>query len=250
MNKGSQNIELGEDERLDDLHRNGYKIIQNTKNFCFGIDAVLLSSYAKVMQGEKTIDLGTGTGIIPILLKAKTRGSDFTALEIQEEMATMAKRSVKYNGLEDEIKIMQGDIKGISKVIGRDIFDVVTCNPPYMTFNHGKVNEDMSKAIARHEIKCTLEDVIIESKKLLKVKGRLYLIHRPFRLGEIISKLCKHNLEPKRMRLVHPFVNKEANLVLLECIKGGNSMIKVEPPLIVYEKPQVYTQEVMDIYGY
>ena len=201
-------IELQEGERLDDLHRNGYHIIQNEKKFCFGMDAVLLSGFAKVKEGEKVLDLGTGTGIIPILLEAKTAGKHFSALEIQEESADMARRSVAYNGLEQKIDVVCGDIKEASNLFGAASFDVVTCNPPYMNNQHGLKNPDLPKAIARHEVLCTLEDVVREAAKVLKVNGRFYMVHRPFRLVEIINTLSKYKLEAKRMRFVHPYQNR------------------------------------------
>ncbi len=241
---------LKPDERVDDLHRNQYKIIQNTKKFCFGMDAVLLSGFAKVNPGERVIDLGTGTGIIPILLEAKTDGKHFTGLEIQEESADMARRSVALNKLEDKVDIVLGDIKEASARFGPASFDVVTSNPPYMNHNHGIVNPGEAKAIARHEILCSLEDVVREGSRLLKPNGRFYLVHRPFRLVEIIKTLTDYKLEPKRMKLVYPYVDKEPNMVLLECIKGAKSMIKVEAPLIVYKEPNVYTDEIYEIYGY
>ena len=240
-------FELKEHERLDDL-QNGYEIIQNTEKFCFGMDAVLLSGFARVKPRERVLDLGTGTGIIPILLKAKTPGEHFTGLEIQQECADMAMRSVAYNHLEEQITIQQGDIKEASAIFGRASFDVVTSNPPYMIHSHGLENPHLPKAIARHEILCTLEDVISEASKVLKVKGRFYLIHRPFRLAEIMGLMMKYHLEPKRMQLVYPFVDREPNLLLLVGVLGGISRIQVENPLIVYEKPGVYTQEVLDIY--
>ncbi len=237
-------------ERVDDLHRNNYKIIQNTKKFCFGMDAVLLSGFVRVLPGETVLDLGTGTGIIPILLEAKTKGKHFTGLEIQTESADMATRSVAINRLEDKVDIVIGDIKEASSIFGLASFDVVTSNPPYMNHNHGIVNPGEAKAIARHEILCTLEDVIREAAKTLKPNGRFYLVHRPFRLVEIISLLTDYKLEPKRMKFVHPYLDKEPNMVLIECIKGAKSMIKVEAPLIVYKELNVYTDEIYDIYGY
>jgi tRNA1(Val) A37 N6-methylase TrmN6 len=237
-------------ERVDELHRNNYKIIQNTKKFCFGMDAVLLSGFAKVLPGEVVLDLGTGTGIIPILLEAKTKGKHFTGLEIQEESADMARRSVAINELKDKVDIVLGDIREASAIFGLASFDVVTSNPPYMNHSHGIVNPAEAKAIARHEILCSLDDVIREAAKVLKPNGRFYLVHRPFRLVEIMNTLTAYKLEPKRMKLVHPYINKEPNMVLIECMKGGKSMIKVEPPLIVYKEQNVYTDEIYDIYGY
>ena len=243
-------IDLREGERFDDLNRNGYKIIQNPEKFCFGMDAVLLSGYATAKKGERVCDLGTGTGIIPILMSAKTEGQHFTALEIQEESADMARRSVAVNGLQDKIDIVTGDIKEASSLLGNAVFDVVTTNPPYMNDMHGLKNPDLPKAIARHEVLCSLEDVVREGSKLLRPGGRFYMVHRPFRLVEIFDMMTRYKLEPKRMRLVYPYVDREPNMVLIEGIKGGRSMIKIDKPLIVYEAPGVYTPEIYDVYGY
>lgn len=237
-------------ERLDELHRNGYRIIQDKGRFCFGMDAVLLSGFAKVKPDEQALDLGTGTGIIPILLEAKTDGRHFVGLEIQEESADMASRSVAYNGLEEKIEIVTGDIKDASNIFGASSFDVITTNPPYMIGQHGLKNEEDAKAIARHEILCTLDDVLRESAKILKPGGRFYMVHRPFRLAEILSAMVQYRIEPKRMRLVYPFVDKEPNMVLIEGLRGGRSRMTVEKPLIVYKEPGVYTDEIYDIYGY
>ena len=244
------NVTCGEDERIDDLQRNGYRIIQKKKGFCFGMDAVLLSGFAQVKEGEVAVDLGTGTGIIPILLEAKTKGKHFTGLEIQEEVAEMAGRSVRLNQLENRVDIVRGDIKEASRLFGKASFDVVTSNPPYMNDNHGLKNPELPKAIARHEVFCTLDDVCREASLLLKSGGRFYMVHRPHRLAEIITALKTYKLEPKRMKLVHPFADKEANMVLIEAVRGGKSMMKVEAPIIVYREPGVYTQEIYDVYGY
>lgn len=243
-------VTLCENERLDELHRNGYKIIQDKGRFCFGMDAVLLSGFARVKQGEKVLDLGTGTGIIPILLEAKTDGEHFTGLEIQPESADMASRSVAYNDLQDKIDIVVGDIKDASQRFGASSFDVITTNPPYMIGQHGIKNGQDAKAIARHEILCDLDDILRESAKMLKPSGRFYMVHRPFRLAEIFSKMIEYRIEPKRMQLVYPFVDKEPNMVLIEGLRGGKSRITVEKPLIVYKQPGVYTDEIYDIYGY
>lgn len=237
------------DERVDDLQINGYKIIQHPDKFCFGMDAVLLSSFAKVKPGEKVLDLGTGTGILPILLEAKTQGSHFTGLEIQPESAEMAKRSVLYNSLEAKIDIIEGDIKSASQIFGKGTMDVITSNPPYMTNHHGLKNPNDAKAIARHELLCSLEDLVRETSAMLKQMGRCYFVHRPFRLVEIITLMKQYKLEPKRMRLVYPFVDKEPNMVLIEGVKGGGPQLTVEAPLIVYDEPGKYTKEIYDIYG-
>lgn len=245
-----EEIIIRENERLDELHRNGYFIIQDPGRFCFGMDAVLLSGFARVKKGERVLDLGTGTGIIPILLEAKTQGSHFTGLEIQPESADMATRSVLYNHLEEKVSIVTGDIKDASKIFGASSFDVITTNPPYMIGEHGLKNPTDAKAIARHEVLCNLDDILRESARILKPGGRFYMVHRPFRLAEIFSKMIEYKIEPKRMQLVYPYVDKEPNMVLIEGLRGGKSRMTVEKPLIVYEKQGVYTPEIYDIYGY
>ena len=228
-------------ERVDDL-QNGFFVIQDPEKFCFGMDAVLLSGFARIKKGETVLDMGTGTGIIPILLRARTEGEHFTGLEIQEECAEMAGRSVVYNELEQDVEIVQGDIKEAAEIFGAASFHVVTCNPPYMIGAHGLQNPHMPKAIARHEILCTLEDVVSQAARVLKDRGRFYMVHRPFRLTEIMNVLTKYKLEPKRMQLVYPYIDREPNMVLIEACKGGNSRITIERPLIVYESPGKYTQ--------
>lgn len=243
-----ENVKLQAGEQLDDL-QNGYWIIQSGSGFRYGIDAVLLSAFARVRPGEKVLDMGTGTGIIPILLAAKTRGQSFTGLEIQEKSADMARRSAAYNRLEERVRIVKGDIREAGAIFGPASFDVVVSNPPYMTGRHGLVNPDMEKAIARHEVLCTLEDLVRETARVLSSRGRFYMVHRPFRLAEIMGTLMKYKLEPKRMQLVYPYVDREPNMVLLEACKNGNPRITVEKPLIVYEKPGIYTRQVRDMYG-
>ncbi len=241
--------DLKPEERLDDLQVNGYEIIQHPGKFCFGMDAVLLSNFARVKKGERVLDLGTGTGIIPILLTAKTEGEKFIGLEIQEESADMAKRSVAHNGLEDRVEIIKGDIKEAATIFGHASFDVITTNPPYMIGSHGIANALDTKAIARHEVLCTLEDILRESAKLLRPGGKFFMVHRPFRLAEILSKMVEFKIEPKRMRMVHPFVDKEPNMVLIEGLRGGNSRVTVERPLIVYKEVGVYSDELLGEYG-
>ncbi len=245
-----QNNLVHEHERLDELQRNGYHIIQDPERFCFGMDAVLLSGFAKAKRGERVLDLGTGTGIIPILMEAKTDASDFVALEIQEESADMARRSVIYNQLENKINVVTGDIKDASKIFGASSFDVITTNPPYMIGEHGISCATDAKAIARHEVLCDLDDILRESARLLRPGGRFYMVHRPFRLAEIFSKMVTYKIEPKRMQLVYPYVDKEPNMVLIEGLRGGKSRLTVEKPLIVYKEQGVYTDEIYDIYGY
>ena len=250
-----RSVTLKPDERLAARQRNGYGIIQSGKNFRFGMDAVLLSGFARVKKGETAVDLGTGTGIIPILLKAKTEGKLFYGLEIQPEMAEMAERSVYMNGLEDSVHIINGDIRDIIRAEGelkslRGRVNVVTSNPPYMKTEHGIQNPEDMKAIARHEIKCSLLDVCMAAASLLTSGGRFYMVHRPLRLPEIILSLKECRLEPKRLKPVYPFLDKEANMILIEAVKDGAPECRFEKPLIVYKSPGVYTEEIYDIYGY
>ncbi len=239
---------LREGERLDDLQRDGLKLIQNPSWFCFGMDAVLLSAFAVVKEGQECADLGCGNGVIPILLAGRTEGKSFTGLEIQEDIAEMADRSVRGNGLQGRVKILAGDIRESAALFGPACFDVVTSNPPYMTGSHGLTNEAGHKAVARHELRCTLEDLIGNAARLLKTGGHFYMVHRPFRLAEIMNCMVSHRLEPKRMRLVYPYVDKEPNMVLIEGVRGGNARITVEKPLIVYKERDVYTDEVRELY--
>ncbi len=241
-------IDLLPGERIDDLQRNGYRIIQDPSRFCFGMDAVLLSGYAQAGEGARVLDLGTGTGIIPILMEAKTKAAQLIGLEIQKESAQMARRSVALNDLQDKIQIVDGDIKEAGQLFDAASFDVITCNPPYMISQHGLQNPDSPKAIARHEVLCTLEDVIKASARLLKPGGKLYMVHRPFRLAELMVVMHDYKIEPKRMRLVHPFIDHEPNMVLVEGVRGGKPRMTVDSPLIIYESQGVYTKELMNIY--
>ncbi len=243
-------VQINNDERIDDLHIKQYRIIQNPKYFCFGMDAVLLSDFAKVKEGEQVLDLGTGTGIVPILLEAKTAGRHFTALEIQGASVDMASRSVLMNGQQDKIDIVQGDIKEADRIFPLSSFRVITCNPPYMDQGAGLVNDFSPKAIARHEIFCTLEDVVRVSSRLLEVGGRFYMVHKPHRLIEIISLFKQYKLEPKRIRFVHPYKDKEPNMVLIEGIRHAKPMVRIEKPLIIYESKHRYSDEIYEIYGY
>lgn len=239
---------LGEDERIDDLQRNDYRLIQNPKLFCFGMDAVLLSTFASVGSGQRVLDLGTGNGVIPILMEAKNPGADFTGLEIQDMSFDLAKRNVQLNNLQSHMNMVQGDIKEASKIFGEASFHVITTNPPYMNENHGLVNPDSAKAIARHELLCSLEDIVREASCCLKVKGHFFMVHRPQRLVSIINTMVQYHLEPKRMQMVHPYADKAANMVLIEAIKGGRSQLTTEPPLIVYNKDGSYTEQLLKMY--
>jgi tRNA1Val (adenine37-N6)-methyltransferase len=237
-------------ERIDDLQRSGLHIIQDPGRFCFGMDAVLLSGFATAPDGGRVLDLGTGTGIIPLLLFAKTKAGEIAALEIQEESADMAARSVRLNHLEEKIHIVNGDIRETDAYFAPASFDVVTCNPPYMIGTHGLANPSDAKAIARHEVLCTFDDVARAAARMLKSGGHFYLVHRPFRLVELFETLTRYQLEPKRMQLVYPYADREPNMVLLDCTRGGNRRLTVEKPIIVYRSPGEYTDEIRDIYGY
>ena len=280
-------IELKPGERIDELQRNGYGIIQSESNFRFGMDAVLLSGFAKVKRGEIAVDLGTGTGIIPILLEAKTEGKHFYGLELQPEMAEMASRSARLNGLTEKIDIINGDICSLlpertdseikvkqetteisdseklnatenkstagsidmlKALYGR--VNVVTSNPPYMKAEHGLKNPEDAKAIARHEVKCSLSDVCEAASRLLCSGGRFYMVHRPLRLPEIISEMKRFKMEPKRIKPVYPFIDKEANMVLIEAVRNAAPECRLEKPVVVYKEPGKYTDEIYDIYGY
>lgn len=269
-------------EREVDLQRSGLRILQDPGRFCFGVDAVLLSAFCEIRAGERCLDMGTGTGILPLLLSAKTDAAELVGLEIQPESADMASRSVAMNiALRGEscggetggaktlnpaenspetaygdrpvagrVRIVQGDLREASKIFGRSSFRVVTCNPPYMTGGHGIVNPADAKAIARHEVMCTFDDVAREAAAVLVPGGRFYLVHRPTRLAELIVTLTRYGLEPKRMRLVYPRPETEPNLVLLGCVRGGKSELKIEKPLILADASGETTAEVKELYGF
>ena len=235
-------------EQIDTL-KNGYKIIQDSERFQFGIDAVLLADFAckGLKAGESVIDLGTGTGIIPLLMAKGCEAAAFTGLEVQKDSADLAARSVALNALEGRIRIINGDLKDAGKLFPRHSFNVVTCNPPYMIDAHGKGNELDALTIARHEVLCTLEDVVAAADSLLATHGRFFMIHRPFRLPEIFSSLEKHKMEMKRMRLIQPFAGKEPNMVLIEARKNAKRRLTIEPPLVVRYDDGVYTNEIIEI---
>lgn len=284
---GDAVVELRSCERIDDLQCKGYQIIQNSGMFCFGMDAVLLANYVRFKRGGRYLDLGTGTGIIPILLAAKEYGESaltreerlseldaidrkiaadrpeiervsavarpmddarFIGIELQPACADMAARSVSLNGLDGLVRIDNGDIKEVSCNYKKASFDIVTSNPPYIKGSHGLENPDAPKNIARHEVHVTLDQVVAAAEYALKPGGSFYMIHKPFRLAEIFECLHEHRLEPKRMQLVHPYIDKEPNMVIVEAVKGGNSMIKIDPPMIVYKAPGVYTEQLLATY--
>ena len=228
--------EIRPGERLDDLQIGGLELIQDPEKFCFGVDAVFLSDFVRVRPGESVLDLGTGNGIIPVLLSAKTEARHITGLEIQADTAEMARRSVAHNHLEDRIDIVTGDIKEAAELFRPAFFDVITTNPPYMLADHGIRNPDDAKAVARHEILCTLDDILRESMRLMQDKSRFYMIHRPFRLTEIMIKMHEYKIEPKRIRFIYPYIDKEPTMVLIEGVRGAKPRVTVEPPLIIYDR--------------
>ncbi len=241
-------VELLENERIDDLQFKGMKIIQNPEWFCFGIDAVLLSNYVKCKKNARIVDLGTGTGIIPILLAGKSTAREIYGVEIQDEVADMAKKSVKLNELEGRVKIINEDLKNIVGILEKNTFDIVTSNPPYMHAN-GVINESDKKAISRHEIKCNIEDVIRVASELLKANGRFFMVNRPLRLVDLLYFGRKYNLEAKKIRFVHSKLGEPAKLVLVEYVKCAKAEVKIEKALCIYEENGDYTEEVLKIYG-
>lgn len=242
-------ILLKENEKIEDLQCNGLKIIQNKKWFCFGMDAVLLTNFCDVKNNSAIVDLGTGTGIIPILLSGKRNISKAIGIEIQAEVAEMAARSVELNKLQNKIDILNIDLNEAINHLQPNSFDAVISNPPYKLNKSGLVNPNDQKAISRHEIKCTLEDVIKAAAALLKQYGRFYMVHRPDRLADIICLLRKYRLEPKQIRFVHPKINEKPNMVLIRASKYGNPELKFDPPLYIYTEDGKYTEDVYRIYG-
>lgn len=241
-------VKLLDNERIDDLHRKGYRIIQNPKMFCFGMDAVLLTAFAQVTNEDVVLDMGSGNGVIPLLIQGRYTPESVLGLEIQEANVNMSRRSVELNQLEDQIQIIQGDIKEADSLLPLSSFDVVTCNPPYMDAGKGLQNDLSAKTIARHEVLCTLEDVIRSASKVLKVGGKFCMVHRPHRLVDIIALMRRYKLEPKRLRMVHPKKEAEANMVLIEAVRHGKPFLKVGQPLIIYNDDGVYTEEVKVLY--
>ena len=240
--------ELRAGERLDDLQRDGLRIIQNPEWFSFGMDAVLLSAFARAGEGDRCMDLCTGNGVIPLLMSARTDAKQFDGLEIQEDIADMAIRSVRFNQLEDRIHIRSGDVRDATTLYGASVFQVVTVNPPYLTENGGLINPGDHKAIARHEICCSLQDVLRAATGLLVSGGHFFMVHRPFRLAEILHEMVTAGLEPKRLRMVYPYVDRDPNMVLIEGVRGGNSGMVVDRPLIIYKDKGVYSEEVSKLY--
>ena len=244
----NMDVKLKSGERLDDLHRSNFKIIQNPQYFSFGMDAVLLAAFTQIHKNEKHLDICSGNGVIPILLAARYPYGNFCGLEIQEDLAEMASRSVALNGLGDKIRIICGDLKQADKLLPQASFDVLTANPPYIVSGGGFENLNREMAIARHEIMCTLEDVCECAAKMLRFGGRLYMVHRPSRLADVICAMRNAGLEPKILRFVQPKAGQNPNTMLIMAAKGGKPQLNTAPPLVVYGPDGEYTQEVYDIY--
>lgn len=242
---------LRPDEHIDDLQLNGLRIIQNSSWFCFGVDAVLLSDFASksIKKGSSVLDFCTGNGIIPLLMSQKSSAAAITGLEIQTPVAEMAQRSVTLNDLEDKIRIICGDLKDSECLFGRSSFQYITCNPPYKEAGSGLLSSTDTNALARHEILCSLEDIIRVSSIILEPLGKLFMIHRPERLVDIIYLMKKYRLEPKRLRFVHPYPEKTATMLLIEGVRQGKPKLFLEPPLYIYERTGVYSKEIDKIYG-
>lgn len=238
-------------ERVDDLQIDNLKLIQNPNQFCFGVDAVLLSDFAKsgIKKDSSVLDLCSGNGIIPVLLSAKSTASRIVGLEIQPGAVDMAKRSVVLNGLSRKVEMILGDLKNGTALFGKSVFDGITCNPPYKENNGGLTNKEDSITIARHEILCSLDDIIKVSSSLLKPGGKLFMIHRPERLADIIFLMRSYKIEPKRLRFVHPSPSKTATMILIEGARQGKPKLFLEPPLYIHNENGNYTDEINLIYG-
>ena len=243
-------MELKENERIDDLEFKGYKIIQNTDGFCFGIDSILLSDFAKnIRNNSNVMDLGTGTGILCVLLSGKTQLNKIVGVEVQEEVANMAKRSVKLNHLDNKITILNENILNLEDKFDKSSFDAIVTNPPYKKMDTGIKNENNKKLISRHEVTANLEDFIKVSKNLLKDKGEFYMVHRPERLVDILYFMRKYKIEPKQIRFIAPKIGKKPNLVLIKGVKNAKEFLKFDKILYVYNEDGTYTDEILKIYG-
>ena len=245
-----ENIDLKENERIDDLEYKGLKIIQNKEGFCFGIDSILLSDFAKNIKKEaRVLDLGTGTGIIATLLCGKTQLSEITGIEVQKEVYDMAKRSIQLNHLEDRFKIIQDNILNLNNHFEKNTFDAIVTNPPYKKKETGIQNEDIRKLISRHEIEANIEDFIKISKDMLKDKGEFYIVYRPERLVDLLTLMRKYKIEPKKIRFVYSNVNAVSKLVLVQGVKNARPFLKLEPNLYIYDEKGIYTEEILKIYN-
>lgn len=248
----TEELELKENERIDDLQYKGLKVIQNNKGFCFGIDSVILSDFAKnIKDNSRVVDLGTGSGVIGLLLCKKTKLKEIIGIEIQKDVANMAKRSIRLNNLENMFQIVNENINDIfvQGILNKNQYDVVVMNPPYKEVGTGKQNEDEVKLISRHEIKAKLSDFIATASNLLKDKGEVYIVHKPERTIDIMQKMRENKIEPKEMKIVYPYKNAEASLILIKGVKGGKKFFKIMEPLYIYENNGEYTEQIKQIYN-
>ena len=248
----TEKLELKENERIDDLQYKGLKVIQNNKGFCFGIDSVILSDFAKnIKDNSRVVDLGTGSGVIGLLLCNKTKLKEIIGIEIQKDVANMAKRSIRLNNLENMFQIVNENINDIfvQGILNKNQYDVVVMNPPYKEVGTGKQNEDEVKLISRHEIKAKLSDFIATASNLLKDKGEVYIVHKPERTIDIMQKMRENKIEPKEMKIVYPYKNAEASLILIKGVKGGKKFFKIMEPLYIYENNGEYTEQIKQIYN-
>lgn len=236
-------------ESVEDLQLKGLRLIQKKEGFRFGTDAVLLADFAKKVSSKKTLDLCTGTGIVPILLAGKTKTLEIHGLEIQAEIAQMAKRSVTLNSLDERVKITEGDLKNALEYYAKSEFDLITCNPPYMKSGSAILNKTDNKIISRHEVMCTLDDIVKISAKLLKPMGHFVVVHRPNRLVDLLFGMRENSIEPKTIRFVHPSAGKPPILFLVDGMKGANRDIKILEPLILYDEMGNESEELKKIYG-
>lgn len=242
-------MELKENERIDDLEYKGLKLIQNKDGFCFGVDSVLLSDYAKrIKKNSKVVDIGTGTGIISILLCKKTELSKIYGIEIQSDVAEMAERSAKLNNLQDKFEVINTNIKDVLEILEPHKYDAIVTNPPYKKVNTGVKSIDKKQLISRHEVECTLEDIIEKSSKLLKDLGEFYMVHRAERLVDIMCLLRKYKLEPKNIRFVHSKANEKPSLILVRAVRSAKEFLKIDKPLVIYKENGEYTDEILEIY--
>ena len=243
-------IKLNENERIDNLEYKNLKIVQDKDGFCFGIDSVLLSDFAKEIRSKSIVlDLGTGNGVLGILLCGKTNLSKIYGVEIQEDIANIAQKSINLNKLNNRFEIINDNIKNLNSYFKNDSIDAIISNPPYKKDNSGLKNESQKKLIARHEITANLEDFISVSSKLLKSNGSLYMVHRPERLADLFYLLKKYKLEPKKLRFVQSFTNSKPKFFLIKATKNANSFLNVEQPLIIYNSDGNYTDEILKIYN-
>lgn len=242
-------VVLKEGERLDDLLCSGRHIIQNVNEFCFSLDAVLLAHYPKCHKNWRVLDLGTGTGVMPLLMADEVK--EIHAVELNPVMVDLARRNVEMNSLSDKIFVREGDYRSIKEMYKPESFDLVIANPPYRPLQQGQLNSLSGVARARHEITATLADVVSAARYLLRFHGRFAMVHLPERLGEIMVAMHENHIEAKRLQMVQPKEGKAPNLMLIEGVAGGSpGGLKVAPPLIVHEKDGSYTSEILRIYNY